>query len=359
MTVHTATPDASLRLPAERALVRTGSDGLISADEWFAGGARVGYDPKSRSIIPPDSRDISPDVHHVFRRIEDVDGTSANAQWVSFLPGWPDGSYGWSRMNRHLSGTDIGPRLFVEYVGHGESDKPLDYPYGTGERADLVEAFWASESVRSTFIVGFDYSSIVALELLARQRDLLRQGREPTTKITGVLLINGGLFADAHSHPWYTTPVLKSVFGGLITSLAQRSRLAFRELMKPLWSATHSVTDAELRELRSAIGRRNGVSALSRSAGFVDEHKRNAERWDLERLFQSAAGTISFHIAGSAEDPFEGRQPVAARERLGAHGLDVRILPGGHLTTSEHPDLLAEMIRDVIGQQPEQEGNRK
>jgi hypothetical protein len=60
--------------------------------------------------------------------------------------------------------------------------------------------------------------------------------------------------------------------------------------------------------------------------------------------------TVAFHIVGSAEDPFEWRQAVAARERLGAHGLDVRIVPGGHLTTAEQPALLAQIIEEVVPQ---------
>ena len=31
------------------------------------------------------------------------------------------------------------PKLFVEYVGMGDSDKPKDYAYSTAERADLAE----------------------------------------------------------------------------------------------------------------------------------------------------------------------------------------------------------------------------
>ena len=34
----------------------------------------------------------------------------------------------------------------------------------------------------------------------------------------------------------------------------------------------------------------------------------------------------------------------------GAFGLDVRIVPGGHLTTSEHPELLAQIIEEVAPQ---------
>ena len=320
----------------------------VTARAWFAPGNRVPYDRQARKIIQPGDTAHSPDVVHVFRRITKDATADESAVWTSFLPGWPDGSFGWAKVDRHLTGKSDVPRLFVEYVGHGDSDKPGDYQYGTMERADLVEALWEAEGIRSTFIVGFDYSSIVALELLSRQQDRRDRGDEPTTRIEGVLLINGGLFVDAHSHPWFTTPVLKSPIGGLVTSLAQRSKFAFAELMKPLWSKDYNVTTEELDELYDAIGRRNGVVSLSRSAGFVDQHKRNSERWDLGRIFHASRDTVSFHIVGSEEDPFEWRQAVAARERLGASGLDVRILPGGHLTTSEHPELLAQIIEEVV-----------
>src|SRR5437660_898727 len=42
------------------------------------------------------------------------------------------------------------PKLFVEYVGMGDSHKPKDYAYSTAERTDLVEAVWprAASSAR-------------------------------------------------------------------------------------------------------------------------------------------------------------------------------------------------------------------
>ena len=323
----------------------------ITAREWFALGDRIPYDRHAKAILQPGDTKTSPEIVQVFRRVAKDPTPDENAVWTSFLPGWPDGSYGWAKVDQHLAGKLAGPRLFPEYVGHGDSDKPGDYPYGTMERADLVEALWKAEGVKSTFIVGFDYSSIVALELLSRQLDRRDSGAEPATRIEGVLLINGGLFAEAHSHPWFTTPVLKSPVGGLVTSLAQRSKLVFRELMKPLWSKDYVVTSEEIDQLHAAIGRRNGVYAMSKSADFVDHHKRNSERLDLGRIFHASRGAVSFHIVGSEQDPFEGRQAVAARERLGAYGLDVRILPGGHLTTSEHPELLAQIIQELGPQQ--------
>ncbi|HUT51620.1 MAG TPA: hypothetical protein VM325_20015 [Alphaproteobacteria bacterium] len=89
----------------------------------------------------------APDVVQVFRRIANQATAGKDTVWTSFLPGWPDGSFGWAKVDQHLTGESTGSRLFAEYVGHGDSDKPVDYPYGTVERADLVEALWEAEGI--------------------------------------------------------------------------------------------------------------------------------------------------------------------------------------------------------------------
>lgn len=329
-----------------------GSDAasLVAAAEWFSGGERVAYHRRAKEIVDEDPS--SPDIVHVFRRVERAGGSNAAAGWTTFLPGFPDGSFGWAQVDNLLKGTGLGSKLFVEYVGQGDSDKPDDYPYGTMERADLVEAVWRAEGIESTFAVAFDYSSMVLLELLSRQQDRFESGSQPATRIEGVLIINGGLFADGHSHPWLTTPLLKTRAGKMGTWVAQRSRFAFDRMVDVLFSKDYGVSNAELDQLYEAIGRRNGMAFMSNAAGFVDEHKANAERWDLQRVFSAQGDSVSFHVAGSEEDPFEPDQIVKARERLGEAGLDIRMLPGGHLTTSEHPELLAEMIREMVQGHP-------
>jgi len=54
------------------------------------------------------------------------------------------------------------PKLFLDYVGMGHSDKPKGFAYSTTERADLVEAIW-----RRT---GRTYGPDVAVELPRRLR---------------------------------------------------------------------------------------------------------------------------------------------------------------------------------------------
>ncbi len=111
---------------------------------------------------------------------------------------------------------------------------------------------------------------------------------------------------------------------------------------------SYGLSSMEFNEIYEAISRRNGFPFVSKAAGFVAEHRSNyGERWDLRRLYLALQESVSFHIVGSEGDIFEPNQVVKARERLGDHGLDIRMLPGGHMTTSEQPEQLAHIIEEV------------
>ncbi len=335
---------------------------LITAADWFGGGRRVPYDPNHHRILRAydNLNDLTAPHLMVFERVvggseggSAPDAADATGRWITLLPGYPEGSYGYARVDALLGdvgeeGNELVPRLYLDYVGQGDSDTPREYPYSTIERADLVEAQWQAHGVQHTFVVTFDYSSLVVLELLARQHERLARGEPLTTRIESVLIANGGLFADAHSHPWQTTPLLRSPFGALSMRLVQRSPALFRSIMRSarVFAPAYGVTDAELDELYDAITRHDGAAFLHLAAGFVAEHKAHARRWDFARLYHALRASVSFYIVGSEEDPYEPKQLVAARARLGAAGLDIRLLPGGHVTTAEHPDLLAALIRE-------------
>src|SRR5689334_8060230 len=139
---------------------------ISSAQVWFGGGERIGYDPNARAIVQTPGGTL-----RVFVRRE---GDLAHA--VSFLPGFPDGSFGWAKVLSYLPiGADM-PKLFLDYVGMGDSDKPKEYAYSTAERTDLVEAIWRNLSVQSTTLVAFDFSSLVVLEHLRRRLERLQRG---------------------------------------------------------------------------------------------------------------------------------------------------------------------------------------
>lgn len=195
----------------------------------------------------------------------------------------------------------------------------------------------------------FDYSSLALLELLRRQRERDVAGEDPGATIDAVFIVNGGLFADSHSHPWDTTPMLKTPVGRVAMWFGQHVPGVFEATLRraKLFSPSYNVSAAELADLSNAILRRDGAAFLHRGAGFVGEHRRNAARWNLAAIVRELGDKVAFHVAGSEEDPFEPRQITAARERLGPLGVDIQWFPGGHLTTSEHPELLADAIRGL------------
>jgi pimeloyl-ACP methyl ester carboxylesterase len=329
----------------KRAGVRQEDRALVTAAEWFAGGQRIWYDPESARVLTEEQAAAAPGTLRVFQRVAAA-GQDADAVWLTMLPGFPDGSYGWAQVDAML-GEHLGPRLYVEPVGQGDSDKPRDYRYSTAERADLVQALWRHHGVRATVVVTFDYTSLALLELLRRQLDRTASGGTATPVITAALMINGGLFADAHTHPWQGTPLLRSPLGALGMRGWQRSPRSFEASWKQarMYSRGYHPGPAELAELWSAITRRDGAAFAHNAAGFVAEHRRHAQRWDLAAIARELDGRVALYVGGSEEDPYEHRQITATRQRV--PGAEILPFPGGHLATSEHPDLLAAAIRGV------------
>src|SRR5882672_12781609 len=107
----------------------TAGSPLVTAAEWFAGGERIPYNPQSAHVLTEEEAAATPGSLRVFERVaaakQDADEDTV---WLTMLPGFPDGSYGWARVDRML-GDAVGPRLYVEPVGQGDSDKPRDYQH--------------------------------------------------------------------------------------------------------------------------------------------------------------------------------------------------------------------------------------
>lgn len=327
-------------------LADAASDQRVTARAWFASGARRPYDPIAKTMLETARSEGSPQPLHVFEKVVAAPPVDVDTQWLTMLPGYPDGSYGYAQVDRFL-GAQPGPRLYVEYLGQGDSDKPKRYRYSSVERADLIQAQWRAHGIHRTMVVSFDYSSLALLELLRRQQERNAAGERPGATIEAVFIVNGGLFADSHSHPRDTTPMLGTPVGRVAMWIGQHVPRVFEATLRnaKLFSPSYQVSGPELDDLSEAIRRRGGAAFMHLAAGFVDEHRRNAERWDLAAIARELQDTVAFHIAGSEEDPFEAQQIVAARKRLAPLGVDIESFPGGHLTTSEHPELLADAIR--------------
>ena len=306
---------------------------LDALSAWYGSGERISFDPKLGTTSDSDLR--------VFIRRE---GDLSRA--VTFLPGYPDGSSGWANLLPHLPDASAMPKLFFDYVGMGDSDKPKTYRFSTAERADLVEALWRKLGVRATTLVAFDFSSLVVLELLRRR--LERDETPEAPEIRGVFVFNGGLFTDGHSHPWWTTPALRRLPAWMERGFEMQSFAMFMLLGGAMWSRRFAGRTAAGRRVYESLRRRGGFSYLSRAAGFAADHKQQGERLDFGRLFMAWRHRFPMLVGGSDDDAFEHRQIDLAEQRLRQFGLEIARLPGGHMTTDEHPRALAELIARFV-----------
>jgi hypothetical protein len=89
----------------------------VTAAEWFAGGQRIPYDPESARMLTEEEAAAAPGALRVFERVAPA-GARRGRVWLTLLPGFPDGSYGWAQVDRML-GDGLSPRLYVEPVGPG------------------------------------------------------------------------------------------------------------------------------------------------------------------------------------------------------------------------------------------------
>ena len=312
---------------------------LADLDAWYDGGERLPYDPATRSL----GNRAAP--YNVFLRRE---GDQRHA--ITFLPGFPDGSSGWAKVLPSLPDATAMPKLVVEYLGMGDSDTPSSgYRYSTAERTDLVEAVWRHSGTTSTTIVAFDFSSLVVLEHLRRRIERDARGEsEPGPDIRGVVLFNGGLFTDGHSHPWWTTPLLRQPGGWMGPLFGSVSFPLFMLMGGVMWSRGFAGRREAGHRIRESLARRDGRSYLNRGAGFVAEHRALGQRLDFGELFRAYRSRIPFLVGGSKLDPFEHRQVDLTKQRLAALGCEIARLPGGHMTTDEHPAALADLISSFI-----------
>ena len=84
------------------------------AQEWFSSGTRIPYDPVSKKISSSAESTGAADAIQVFERVDRCDERPDDQKvWTTFLPGFPDGSFGWARVDRHLRGSGMAPKLHI------------------------------------------------------------------------------------------------------------------------------------------------------------------------------------------------------------------------------------------------------
>jgi len=220
-------------------------------ETWLEGGARTPL------VLGAASRDI-------FVRSGGV------GPWCTLLHGFPTSSFDWHCVWGALA---AGHRLLAfDFLGFGDSDKPVEHDYSIHEQADLTEHLWTLHGIESTVLVAHDYGVSVAQELLARQQE----GRA-RARIERVLFMNGGLYPELHRPQPAQLMLLDPETGPQIGKLMTEE--TFSRSLLPTYSPGHPPAAEELAAAWQSVARRGGQEITFRLIRYIRDREQHRERW--------------------------------------------------------------------------------
>lgn len=188
---------------------------------------------------------------------------------TTLLHGFPSSSHDWANIAPALAaGRTL---LMPDFLGFGASDKPADHTYSIHEQADLVEALWAHEGVGETALVGHDYAVSVVQELLARRVD-----GALGTALTGVHLLNGGLYPDLHRPQPVQTALLDPEQGPKVSAMLTEE--LFVTALAPTFADGYDAAE-DSRAIWRSMSRGEGHLNAHLLIRYITDRREHEARW--------------------------------------------------------------------------------
>lgn len=248
------------------------------------------------------------------------------------LHGFPTASWDWHRLWPMLRKRYrlIAPDL----IGFGFSDKPRGYPYSLMDQASLVEALLQHLDLDAVHVLAHDYGDTVAMELLARYEERLRQN-DSTLLLLSACLLNGGIFPEA-IHPLFIQRLLQGPLGSIVARFISEDR--FRTSLSAVFGPDTQPSDEDLQAFWQLVQHNDGLRVAHRLSRYQHERWTHRLRWTgaLQRT------PVPLRLIAGLADPVSGPD-VVAHFRDVIPEADVVTLGGiGHYPQLEAPDAVQE-----------------
>jgi pimeloyl-ACP methyl ester carboxylesterase len=249
---------------------------------------------------------------------------------LTLLHGFPSSSHDWARVAPALA--ERRTLLLVDFLGFGASEKPGSHAYSLHEQADLVEALWAHEGVRTTTVAAHDYAVSVTQELLARRREGAME-----VEIVGAHLLNGGLYPELHRAQPTQLALLDPERGPQISALLDQELITAG--LAPTFAEGYDAA-GDSADIWRATSRGEGQRISHLLIRYIADREAHRERWvgALE-----CTDVPLFFIWGML-DPVSGAQMAERiRERL-PRAPFVALADVAHWPALEAPERVAAAL---------------
>lgn len=257
-------------------------------------------------------------------------GGADQAPPLLLIHGFPSASFDWHKLWPRLC--EHFRVIALDMIGFGFSDKPTTQPYSISVQANLIETLLTALDVSEYRVLAHDYGDTVAQELLARQLEGKLHGH-----ITGMCLLNGGLFPETH-RPVLAQKLLISPIGPLFARLISEAKLRrnFRAI------CSDALSDADLDAFWALLAHNNGRAVMPKLIGYMRERQQYRERW--VGALQKCSQPLRL-INGSA-DPISGEHMVQRYEEIVSRPDVVRLAGVGHYPQLEAPEAVLSAFLD-------------
>jgi pimeloyl-ACP methyl ester carboxylesterase len=197
------------------------------------------------------------------------------------------------------------------------------------DQATIHEGLLRELGIDTVHLLAHDYGDTVAQELLARHDERRRQSA-PGPKIESAVLLNGGLFPEAH-RPRRIQKILAGPLGPIAERLT--SKRAFGAGLTAIFGPSTPPSSQFVDELWTMLRHHDGHLVLHLLLGYMAERRQNRERW-VNALINT---TVPYRVINGLADPVSGAHLVA-RLREVIPSADVTELPTiGHYPHVEDP----------------------
>ena len=285
-------------------------------DGWLAGGVRA--------RVP-----LGGETFHAFVR------SGGNGGWCTLLHGFPTSSFDWHHAWDALAGEH---RLVAfDFLGFGDSDKPVEHAYSIHEQADLTERVWELHGVERTRLLVHDYGVSVAQELLARQRDGVLG-----VAIERAVFLNGGLYPELHRPQPGQLMLLDPETGPRIGPLMNAE--TFGRSLLPTFSPGHPPSPEDLADAWASVERRGGARIAHLLIRYIRDRERHRDRW-VDALERS---DVPRAFVWGLLDPVSGAH-MAERIAIGLPDAELVRLPDvAHWPQLEAPDVVVPHLLRLL-----------
>lgn len=257
-------------------------------------------------------------------KIFHIEGGQIDAPVLVLIHGFPTASWDWHKVWEPLC--QHFRVLTFDMIGFGLSAKPSQYDYSIKDQANLLESFLKLKGVEHYHILAHDYGVTVAQELLARS--VQNASTSITHSIDSTILLNGGLFPEAHK-PVLIQKLLISPIGGLVTRLVSYTK--FKQNFDKI--CARALPENELQSFWELLLRENGKAIMPKLIRYMEERKTNRERW--VGALQNTQTPI--RLINGFKDPISGAHMLVRYREL-INNPDIHELPRvGHYPQVEAP----------------------